>query len=75
MFHNNTTAIIFRLNRLKLPSISLQSLIWQLHSYIWFKPHSTALFTPVLTGAGTIPSRIFTDVIYGQMSKSTHHLG
>lgn len=58
MFHNNTTVITFRLNRLKPPSVSLHSLLWQLHPYIRFKPHSTALFTPVL-GTGTIPSRIF----------------
>jgi len=59
MFHSNTTVRIFRLNSLKLPSVSLQSLVWQLHHYIRFKPHCTAFFTPVLNGTGTIPSRIF----------------
>jgi len=74
MLHNNTTAIIFRLNRLKLPSVSLQSLIWQLHPYIRFKQYSTALFTPVLTGTGTIPSRIFrkSDRCYILTNVKTH---
>ena len=40
------------------PCSVLQSLIWELHPYIRFKPHSTALFVPVLIATQTAPSRI-----------------